>query len=94
MTSSIKPRLPDIVREDVDGICVDMDGALDRLRGSTVLVAGGEGFLPSYIVDALLNANNRGLDPPCHVISVDNRSTADPTRLAHLASNEARIAGG
>jgi UDP-glucuronate decarboxylase len=76
---------PDIVREDVDRICKDIRGALGALRGSTILVAGGEGFLPSYIVDALLHANAEGLDPPCHVISVDNRSTADPTRLAHLA---------
>ena len=53
-------------------------GALDALRGSTVLVAGGEGFLPSYIVDTLLHANSRGLDPPCRVVSVDNRSSPTP----------------
>jgi dTDP-glucose 4,6-dehydratase/UDP-glucuronate decarboxylase len=50
-----------------------------------VLVAGGEGFLPSYLVDALLHANDTGLEPACRVICVDNRSTADAARLAHRA---------
>jgi dTDP-glucose 4,6-dehydratase/UDP-glucuronate decarboxylase len=50
-----------------------------------VLVSGGEGFLPSYLVDALLHANDQGLAPACRILCVDNRSTADPARLAGRA---------
>src|SRR5205823_2711875 len=57
--------------------------ALDPLAGASVLISGGEGFLPSYLVDALLHANDSGLEPACRVVCVDNRSTADPARLAH-----------
>lgn len=73
---------PGIVESDLDRICAEASDALARLRGASILVAGGEGFLPSYVVDALLHANDGGLDPPCRVVCVDNRSTADPGRLA------------
>jgi UDP-glucuronate decarboxylase len=79
---STSTALPTVVRRDLDEICERASSALARLAGSTVLVGGGEGFLPSYLVDALLHANDQGLSPACRVICVDNRSTADPARLA------------
>ena len=57
---------------------------LERLAGKTVLVAGGAGFLPSYLVDALVRANERLLSEPCRVISVDNLATGVAGRLEHL----------
>ena len=80
--------LPDVIRRDLDEICGHAKVALERLAGKTVLVAGGEGFLPSYLADALLHANDRGLSPRCRVICVDNRSTADSARLAHRAGRD------
>lgn len=77
--------LPRVVRGDLEEIVQRAAPAVQRLAGSTILVAGGEGFLPSYLVDALLYANDSGLGPACRVICVDNRATADPTRLAHRA---------
>jgi UDP-glucuronate decarboxylase len=80
--------LPAVVHEDVEAIRRQAGEALEGLRGATVLVAGGEGFLPSYVVDAILHANDNGLSPACRVISVDNRSTADQARLAHRAGRD------
>jgi UDP-glucuronate decarboxylase len=76
---------PGVVQRDLDEICERAAPALERLAGATVLVSGGEGFLPSYLVDALLHGNDRGDGSPCRVICVDNRATADPGRLAHRA---------
>jgi dTDP-glucose 4,6-dehydratase/UDP-glucuronate decarboxylase len=73
---------------DVEEIRRRAAGAIAKLAGRTVLVSGGEGFLPSYLVDALLAANDAGLDPACSVICVDNRATADPSRLAHRDGRE------
>jgi len=56
-----------VVRRDLDEICERASIALARLAGATVLVSGGEGFLPSYLVDALLHANDQGLAPACRV---------------------------
>src|SRR5262249_28124644 len=82
---STSTALPTVVRRDLDEICERASSALARLAGATVLVSGGEGFLPSYLVDALLHANDQGLAPACRVLFVDNRATAAPARLAGRA---------
>ena len=82
---TVTDELPEVVRRDLEEICERAAPALQRLRDKTVLVAGGEGFLPSYLADALLHAADTGVAPGCRVICVDNRSTADPTRLARRA---------
>jgi len=76
-------RLPSLVRRDLQEISERATTAIARLAGASVLVAGGEGFLPSYLVDALLHANDHGLEPACRIVCFDNRSTFDPARLAH-----------
>lgn len=86
--TAARTALPAVIRRDLDEIVDGTRSALQRLAGKTVLVAGGEGFLPSYLADALLHANDQGLAPACRVICVDNRSTADPTRLAHRAERD------
>lgn len=80
--------LSEVVRRDLEEICDRAAAPLRRLAGKTVLVAGGEGFLPSYLVDALLSAADLGIAPGCRVICVDNRSTADPGRLARRVGRE------
>jgi UDP-glucuronate decarboxylase len=73
-----------IVREDLDDICARTETALHVLEGKTVLVAGGAGFLPSYVVDALAHANETLLGERIRIICVDNLSTGAWERLAHL----------
>lgn len=58
-----------------------------RLAGSTMLVTGAAGFLPSYLVDLVAYLNTR-LDEPCRVVCVDNLSTGSGRRLNHLQADE------
>jgi UDP-glucuronate decarboxylase len=76
------------IRRDLDEIARRVGHAIEQVAGKTVLVSGGEGFMPSYLVDALLEANDRGLTPPCKVVCLDNRQTADGSRLAHRAGRD------
>jgi UDP-glucuronate decarboxylase len=73
-----------VVRQDLDDICARAGSALRALAGKTVLVAGGAGFLPSYVVDALAHGNDVRGDDPCRILCVDNVVTGAWTRLAHL----------
>jgi dTDP-glucose 4,6-dehydratase/UDP-glucuronate decarboxylase len=83
VTRSHLEGLDPVTAADIEEIRTRAADALTRLAGHTVLVTGGEGFLPSYLVDVLLAANDAGLSPACSVICMDNRATADPSRLAH-----------
>jgi dTDP-glucose 4,6-dehydratase/UDP-glucuronate decarboxylase len=49
-----------------------------------VLVAGGAGFLPSHVVDALAFANQQGRDEPIQILVIDNFKTGVPERFNHL----------
>jgi UDP-glucuronate decarboxylase len=73
-----------VVLEDLEGICARAEAGLQALRGKTILVAGGAGFVPSYVVDALAQANSRTKEEPCRILCVDNGATGSWTRLAHL----------
>ncbi len=80
--------LPTVIAADLDDIVERSAAELRRLEGKTVLVAGGAGFLPSYLVDTLAHANERLLETPCRVISTDNMLTGLSSRLAHLADRD------
>jgi UDP-glucuronate decarboxylase len=73
-----------VVEDDLDDICARAGTALRSLAGRTVLVAGGAGFVPSYVVDTLARANEAWPDQPCRILCVDNVATGAWTRLAHL----------
>lgn len=81
-------QLSAVIEEDLDDVLRRAEPALRRLSGKSVLVAGGAGFLPSYLVDALARANDRLLENPCRVISIDNLSTGVAGRLEHLRGRE------
>ncbi len=80
--------LSSVTQADVEEIRTRAEASLARFAGRRVLVTGGEGFLPSYLVDALLAANDGGLSPACNVVCMDNRATSDPSRLAHRDGRE------
>jgi UDP-glucuronate decarboxylase len=73
-----------VVLEDLDHICARAETALRALAGKTVLVAGGAGFVPSYVVDALARANDTMQGERRRILCVDNVVTGAWTRLAHL----------
>ena len=76
--------LSPVISEDLGAIVEDTQPVLDRFAGATVLVAGGAGFLPSFVVDALAYANTQQGSDPTQVVCVDNFKTGVPERLAHL----------
>jgi UDP-glucuronate decarboxylase len=73
-----------VIAEDLTAIVETAEAALRRVSGTTVLVAGAAGFLPSYVVDALAYANELSSSPPCHILCIDNFKTGVPERLSHL----------
>jgi UDP-glucuronate decarboxylase len=76
------------IADDLDEILRRASEAVRRLERKTVVVAGGAGFLPSYLVDSLAFANDRLLDEPCRVISIDNLATGLAGRLEHLQNRD------
>jgi dihydrofolate reductase len=58
-------QLSAVIEDDLEQVLRRAEPALRRLAGRTVVVAGGAGFLPSYLVDALARANDRLLEDPC-----------------------------
>lgn len=80
--------LPRVIHDDLRGICERTSDGLARLAGTTVLITGGAGFLPSYLVDALAHANDTVLSEPCRILCVDNFITGVASRLEHLAGRD------
>ncbi len=70
--------------EDCAAIATELDTRLDALNGCTVLVTGANGFLMSYLIDALVAWMDAGDGRTLKVIAVDNLLTGAPDRLEHL----------
>lgn len=81
-------QLSALIADDLEEILQRASAGIRRLEGKTVVVAGGAGFLPSYLVDSLAYANDRVLDAPCRVISIDNLATGVAGRLEHLRDRD------
>jgi len=79
-------RIVPTIREDAKLITDDLAQVLPALAGSTLLVTGAQGFLCSYIVDAVAHYNDVSRRPPCRIIVVDNLSSSQGERLAHLTN--------
>jgi dTDP-glucose 4,6-dehydratase/UDP-glucuronate decarboxylase len=79
-------RIVPTIREDAKLITGDLAQLLPALAGSTLLVTGAQGFLCSYIVDAVAHYNDVSRKPPCRIIVVDNLSSSQGERLAHLTN--------
>lgn len=77
-----------VVAEDVADVCARARPTLERFSGTTILIAGGAGFLPSYLVDALAHANTAVLDEPSRILCLDNLATGVRGRLAHLTGRD------
>lgn len=74
-----------VIEEDLDRVVARAATGLHRLAGKTVLVTGAAGFLLSFVVDALVHANDTLLEEPCRVVGVDNMIVSDARRISHLA---------
>jgi len=75
----------DVITEDLELLTMQLQRELPRLSGSSVLVAGGAGFLGYYLVQAPLhwNRRNAGADP-IRVTVLDNFIRGVPEWLTSL----------
>jgi UDP-glucuronate decarboxylase len=64
-----------VVAQDVAEIAARLGARARKLSGKTVLIAGGAGFLGSYIVAVLERLNRTVLSKPCKVVVLDNYIT-------------------
>ena len=76
--------LTSIIRRDVESVGRALEPVVRDLAGTTILVAGGGGFLCSYFLDVVAWLNDTGGRRPCRVICVDNLRTGVRGRLNHL----------
>jgi UDP-glucuronate decarboxylase len=74
------------IRDDVQAIVDNLASVLPILAGTTLLVTGGRGFLCSYVIDAVARYNEISDRQPCRIIVMDNLSSAQGERLAHLSN--------
>jgi UDP-glucuronate decarboxylase len=72
------------LRWDIEEIAQRTRERLKLLAGTKLLVVGGGGFLPGWVLDVVAYANDEILDRPCTLICVDNFSTSAAERLRHL----------
>lgn len=86
--TSDRTRADAVRAEDVDTVVKRARDALLGLAGRAVLVTGGAGFLPSYLVDVLARANDVLLESPCRIWCVDSYATGTAARVAHLQGRD------
>jgi len=61
---------------DIQEIANRLGNEAQRFAGSTVLLAGGHGFIGCYFVSLFKYLNEHVLRPPCRLIAVDNHITS------------------
>ncbi len=64
-----------IIDEDISAILQEIDDVSLNLSGKTILIAGGAGFLGSYLITTIDRLNKKVLPKQCTVISLDNYIT-------------------
>ncbi|MDO8563588.1 MAG: NAD-dependent epimerase/dehydratase family protein [Nanoarchaeota archaeon] len=75
-----------IIKEDIRRIAEELKEVYPQLKGKTVLIAGGAGFLGRYLVMTLDYLNKNSLEEPCKIIILDNFITGIKESL-HLSEN-------
>lgn len=73
-----------VIERDLHAIASELEPALRPLRGETLLVTGGAGFVCSYFVDTIAFLNTQAWERSCQVVCLDNLVTGRLPRLAHL----------
>lgn len=65
-----------IIEKDTATVAQNIKKIVKPLEGSTLLIAGGSGFLGQYIIKTILFLNENYLKTPCKIISIDNYITS------------------
>jgi len=72
-----------IIKQDIESIISDSEDYLYSLAGKKILITGGNGFIPSYIVDTITTFNKK-LKDPCKLIILNKNPITKKSRLSHL----------
>jgi UDP-glucuronate decarboxylase len=89
MTASQKVMpLQQLLDEDLETICRDLEQEFGKMAGQRLLITGGGGFLGYYLVQAALHWNRtRSGHPPIDVTVYDNYMRGVPAWLESLNGN-------
>jgi len=75
----------DVIRQDLDYICENLQGEFPELSGKRILIAGGAGFLGYYLVQSILHWNQlKSEEPPVKLVVYDNFMRGVPDWLRAL----------
>lgn len=74
-----------IIKEDLQDI-IDYNLDWDRLTGKTILVSGANGFLPAYMIEALLYLNETRKGDKVQVIGIVRNRTKALARFARYSN--------
>jgi len=90
-----RPLIPlqQLLEEDLEAVCSDLDAELGEMAGSALLITGGGGFLGYYLVQAALHWN-RTRGPARGAIDVtvfDNYLRGVPAWLEALRGEPLRL---
>jgi len=75
-----------IIEQDIEKIISEYELQLKTLAGKKILITGGNGFIPSYLVDTLATFNHR-LENPYKLIILNKHLVAEKSRLSHLKAD-------
>ena len=77
----------EVVKEDLDYMCLQLADELPKLSGKSIAITGGAGFLGYYLVQAILHWNEQSSAQPASVHVYDNFSRGVPEWLSGLEGN-------
>lgn len=72
-----------IIKDLEEEILPEFDSEIKKLAGKTILITGGNGFLPSYLVDTIVMSNKRH-NLGIKLIVVNKNQVTSKSRLGHL----------
>ncbi len=76
---------------DAERIVANLGRDAQRFSGKTILLAGGAGFLGRHFIDVFRYLNEKVLQRPCKVISVDNYITGEQAALHESEGRDANV---
>lgn len=79
--------LSEIIKQDVQEIYDEYKDNLHKLEGKKILIAGANGFIPSYVADTFVKMNHYSKNP-CQLILMNKNYTTEKSRLSHLIGNK------
>ena len=76
-----------VIAEDVNSIISEYNLDLRKLEGKTILITGGNGLIPSYLVD-VFSSLNKDLGRPIKIIVMNKNPITSESRLGHLLNDK------